>query len=178
MKSFRDKVIPESYLRASEAQRWSLLQGLMDSDGCISTVNSQSIYVSTVRGLAESVRELLWSLGIKNSMRQTPSTRYGQPTGETLYIIRFTSFEDQPTSRLERKYSRRRERVKKTCSCFHYIRNIEPILHPVKMRCIQVDSPSHQYLAGTSMVPTHNSELGAALALNMLLIYEDCIVVF
>ena len=36
------------------------------------------------------------------------------------------------------------------------------------MRCNQVDSPSHQYLAGLSMVPTHNSELGAAIALNML----------
>ena len=36
------------------------------------------------------------------------------------------------------------------------------------MRCIQVDSPSRQYLAGPSMVPTHNSELGAAIALNML----------
>ena len=33
------------------------------------------------------------------------------------------------------------------------------------MRCIQVSSPSHQYLAGLSMVPTHNSELAAAIAL-------------
>ena len=33
--SFRDKAIPSEYLRASEGQRWSLLQGLMDSDGCI-----------------------------------------------------------------------------------------------------------------------------------------------
>ena len=30
--SFRDKVIPAEYLRASEGQRWALLQGLMDSD--------------------------------------------------------------------------------------------------------------------------------------------------
>ena len=33
------------------------------------------------------------------------------------------------------------------------------------MRCIQVSSPSRQYLAGPSMVPTHNSELAAAIAL-------------
>ena len=166
--NFRDKVIRPEYLRASESQRWALLQGLMDSDGCISTVKSQSIYVSTIKQLADSVRELLWSLGIKNNMTETPSTRCGIPTGETLYTIRFTTFADQPTSRLHRKIERKRERVKQTRSCFHYIKDIQPIDHPVKMRCIQVDSPSHQYLAGTSMVPTHNSELGAALALNML----------
>ena len=166
--SFRDKVIPPVYLRASEAQRWALLQGLMDSDGCISTVKSQSAYVSTIKALAESVRELLWSLGVKNAMTEAPSTRFGKPTGETLYTIRFTTFEDQPMSRLNRKYDRKRERVKETRSCFHYVRSIEPLPYPVKMRCIQVDSPSHQYLAGPSMVPTHNSELGAALALNML----------
>ena len=167
--NFREKTIRHEYLRASVAQRWALLQGLMDSDGCISTMKSQSIYVSTIRQLAESVRELLWSLGVKNAMTESPSTRYGKPTGETLYTIRFTTFQDQPVSRLRRKQDRERERVKKTRSCFHYIRDIQPLPDRVKMRCIQVDSASHQYLAGPSMIPTHNSELGAAIALNMLI---------
>ena len=74
--SFRDKAIPSEYLRASEGQRWSLLQGLMDSDGCIGREKSQSVYVSTIRQLAESVRELLWSLGVKNAMTVGPSLRY------------------------------------------------------------------------------------------------------
>ena len=174
VKSFRDKVIRPEYLRASESQRWALLQGLMDSDGCISNFKSQSCYVSTIKQLAESVRELLWSLGIKNAMTELPSSQAGKMpgervlTGEMLYTIRFTTFEDQPTSRLHRKIDRKRERVKETRSNFHYIQDIQPIDHPVQMRCIQVDSPSHQYLAGPSMVPTHNSELGAAIALNML----------
>lgn len=169
--SFRDKVIRPEYLRASETQRWELLQGLMDSDGCIGDRKAQSVYVSTIRQLAESVRELLWSLGIKNAMTTTPSTRRGVPTGETLYQIRFTTFDDQPTSRLRRKSERSRERVKRTRSCFHYLEDIQPLSRPVKMQCIQVDSPSHQYLAGRSMVPTHNSELAAAVALYLL--YAD-----
>lgn len=168
---FREKRIRPEYLRASEEQRWSLLQGLMDSDGCISDRKAQSIYVSSIRQLAESVRELLWSLGIKNAVTTTPSTRYGEPTGETIYQIRFTTFDDQPTSRLYRKISRQRERVKKTRSCFHYLEDIQPVPEKVRMQCIQVDSPSHQYLAGTSMVPTHNSELAAAIALYLL--YAD-----
>jgi len=84
LRSFRDNVIQPEYLRAFQAQRWALLQGLMDSDGCISTAKSQSVYVSTIAQLAESVRELLWSLGIKNAMTLSPSTRYGVETGETL----------------------------------------------------------------------------------------------
>ena len=143
----------------------------MDSDGCIGDRKAQSVYVSTIRQLAESVRELLWSLGIKNAMTTTPSTRRGVPTGETLYQIRFTTFDNQPTSRLRRKSERSRERVKLTRSCFHYLEDIQPISRPVKMQCIQVDSPSHQYLAGRSMVPTHNSELAAAVALYLL--YAD-----
>ena len=91
-----------------------------------------------------------------------------RPDRETLYIIRFTTFEDQPTSRLERKYARKRERRKITRSCFHYLKDIYPLDEKVKMRCIQVDSPSHCYLAGRSLVPTHNSELAAAIALYML----------
>lgn len=167
--SFRDKVIRSEYLRASECQRWSLLQGLMDSDGSINRIKGQSIYVSTIKQLSDSVRELLWSLGIKNSVKEQPSTRYGIPTGETLYIIRFTSYDDMPVSKLERKLSNRVCRKHNTTrSDYHYIMSIEPLKEKVPMRCIQVDSPSHLYLAGTSFVPTHNSELGAALALYML----------
>ena len=114
------------------------------------------------------MRELLWSLGIKNAMTEEPSTRYGIPTGETLYTIRFTTFEDQPTSRLERKYSRKRERTKKRAPVFITCKDIQPLPYRVKMRCIQVDSPSRCYLAGRSLVPTHNSELAAGIALYML----------
>ena len=163
--TFRDKVIPVAYLRASERQRWELLQGLMDSDGCIGNRKAQSVYVSTIKQLAESVRELLWSLGIKNAMTEAPSTRCGKPTGETLYIIRFTTFDDQPTSKLHRKICRKRERVKETRSCFHYLADIVPLSERVPMQCIQVDSRSHCYLVGESFVPTHNSELAAAVAL-------------
>ena len=169
--SFRDKRIRSEYLRASEDQRWALLQGLMDSDGCIGTRKAQSVYVSTILPLALSVRELLWSLGIKNAIKASPSTRDGWPTGEILYTIRFTTFDDQQTSRLIRKTVRQRIRKKKTRSCYHYLSKIEPVDHPVQMQCIQVDSPSHQYLAGPSMVPTHNSELAAAIALYLL--YAD-----
>lgn len=52
-------------------------------------------------------------------------------------------------------------------------RLIESIV-PIKnngMQCIQVDSLSHLYLIGRSFLPTHNSELAAAVALYLL--YAD-----
>ncbi|WP_051411228.1 terminase TerL endonuclease subunit [Acetivibrio clariflavus] len=166
LKSHHSKHIPLEYLRASENQRWELLQGLMDSDGCIGKIKAQSTYVSTERQLALDVRELLWSLGIKNSMTESPSQRCGKPTGKTLYTIRFTSFADLPTSGLVRKLRRRKETGSSpTRSNYHYIHSIEPVKERIPMRCIQVSSPSRQYLAGPSMVPTHNSELAAAIAL-------------
>ena len=50
-------------------------------------------------------------------------------------------------------------------SCFHYLADIEPLSARVPMQCIQVDSISHCYLVGESFIPTHNSELAAAVAL-------------
>src|SRR5581483_2846289 len=34
----------------------------------------------------------------------------------------------------------------------------------VPVRCVQVDHPDHLYLAGRSMIPTHNSTLGLDFA--------------
>lgn len=59
----------------------------------------------------------------------------------------------------------------KDTPAYFYIDSLEPLKEKVPMQCIQVDSPSHEYLAGPSMVPTHNSELAAAIALYLL--YAD-----
>lgn len=53
---------------------------------------------------------------------------------------------------------------------YFLMEKIEKIQNP-GMQCIQVDSQSHLYLAGRSCVPTHNSELAAAVALYLL--YAD-----
>ena len=172
---FRDKKIPIEYLRSSYEQRLELLQGLMDSDGAISDRKGQAIYTSTEKALTESVGELLWSLGIKNAITQADSTQRidwsqkscacgRKATGETLYYVKFTAFDDTPIAGLTRKARNRVQRNPATRSHFRYIDSIEPIANR-GMQCIQVDSPSHQYLVGRSFLPTHNSELAAAVAL-------------
>ena len=178
IRNYHDKVIPDIYLRASTKQRLRLLQGLMDSDGAVSAIKGQAIYTSTEKNLAKSVSELLWSLGIKNAITTAASTQradWNKPskecgrvqTGETLYYVKFTAFDDTPVCGLDRKNARRIKRNPRTRSHYRYIDKIEPIENK-GMQCIQVDSPSHLYLVGRSFLPTHNSELAAAIALYML----------
>ena len=94
-----------------------------------------------------------------------PSTECGRtPTGETLYYVKFTAFDDIPVVGLKRKSKNQVPRNPATRSHFRYIDKIEKIENR-GMQCIQVDSPSHQYLVGRSFLPTHNSELAAAVAL-------------
>ena len=175
VESFREKVIPFEYLRASYYQRLDLLQGLMDSDGSISTRKGQAIYTSTERALSESVSELLWSLGIKNSITTADSeqrldwTKTSKEcgrvkTGETLYYVKFTAFSDTQIAGLKRKQKHAVKRNPRTRSHYRYIDRIEKVENN-GMQCIQVDSSSHQYLVGRSFLPTHNSELAAAVAL-------------
>lgn len=175
VKTFHEKVIPPQYLRASKEQRLRLLQGLMDSDGCISPVKGQGIYTSTEEPLAHSVSDLLWTLGIKNGISTEVSTQrtdWARPssecgrieTGETCYNVKFTCFDDIKVAGLHRKLANRIPRNPTTRTHYRYIDSIEPIQNQ-GMQCIQVDSTSHQYLVGRSFLPTHNSELAAAISL-------------
>ena len=44
-----------------------------------------------------------------------------------------------------------------------FIVDVRPIAS-VPVRCVQVDNADHLYLAGRSMIPTHNSTLGLDIA--------------
>ena len=66
-----DKRIPTKYLRASYDQRLAVLQGLMDTDGSISTRGACELTLCK-KDLAEDALELVRSLGIKVSLREEP----------------------------------------------------------------------------------------------------------
>jgi phage terminase large subunit-like protein len=166
VRKWTEKRLPMLYLRASETQRLALLQGLMDSDGCIST-SGQAMYSTSVPLLSDDVLELLHSVGIKASANVAESDRYGKPNLPN-YRILFTAFDSMEVSRLERKLRNRKPRpTELTRSDYHYVSEVSEV-EKRPMRCISVDSPSHQYLAGPWMIPTHNSEEAAAIALKLL----------
>jgi replicative DNA helicase len=154
-----DKQIPAAYLRASEGQRRSLLAGLLDTDGTVSRSGAVQFRV-TSRRLAEDTRELVVSLGYRCGLT-TKRVTGRSAASSTAYILTFSTSDD--VFRLERKRLLHKERRGPGRTGRRLITAVRPI-PSVPVRCVEVDSPDHLYLAGRSMVPTHNSTLGLDIA--------------
>lgn len=154
----RNKHIPQIYLRASYAQRLSLLQGLMDTDGYCGT-NGHCEISSSYPILAEDICELAASLGLKIS-RTIHKTRASKFTSfKNSLRITFTAFSNEiPVFRLQRKLDRMKKdahqlRIQSTKK--RSISSIEPV-ESMPVKCIAVDNADHLYLVGKSFIPTHN----------------------
>lgn len=130
-------VIPQIFLRASATQRESLWRGITDAGLSTGRTSSGVLRVAS-ESLAQSLRELSCSLG---------------------FTTRLTASEGQWFLMIDSREGSYRTPV-------HTIVSITPT-HSVPVRCITVDSPSHLYLAGPTMVPTHNSFLAFTLAYQM-----------
>ncbi|NIZ90125.1 replicative DNA helicase [Kineococcus rubinsiae] len=156
-----DKHIPTTYLRASVDQRRQLLAGLLDTDGTVAPSGTVQFAV-TSRRLADDVRELLHSLGYRTGWSEK-AVRGRSPESSTAFTITFST--DDDVFRLERKrlvHKDRRQRTfqRRDSRFITEVRRVEP----VPVRCVEVDNAEHLYLAGPSMVPTHNSTLGLDIA--------------
>lgn len=163
-----EKQIPPAYLWGSVAQRWALLQGLMDSDGTIfgnkSGVTPRCWYTSVNERLARDVLQLARSLGLKATLRQGEAKLNGVAMGPA-WQVSFHAYADQPVFRLRRKKARLPERSARcTRSQRLHVVACEEV-SSVPTRCIAVDSPSHLFLAGDGFVPTHNTTKLAPLCL-------------
>jgi replicative DNA helicase len=149
--------IPPEYLRASLQQRKELLAGLLDV-GAELDEDGRIVLDTESRPLAQGLFELLSTFGIS-------ATVSGQPhRGNRGPQIRLTFTSDQPVFRLTEKDLRHKEWLAgNTVSHERAITNITPI-PSVPVRCIEVANSSHLFLAGRTMVPTHNSTLGLDIA--------------
>lgn len=157
----QNKHIPDIYLRSSFEQRMSLLQGMMDSDGHI-TKKGRCEFSTVRKEIADGIQELLASLGIKSTRKKkkTSCTYNGEKVFGECIRFSFLVYNDQPVFRVKRKLDRMKSRIgaRTTETERRRIIDISPVpSRPV--RCIAVDSPSHLYLAGREMIPTHNTEI-------------------
>jgi hypothetical protein len=155
----RNKHIPRVYLESSASQRLALLQGLMDTDGCINTYGRAS-FCSTSDVLASQVLELVLSLGIIAKKIEMTAKMNGRAVGP-MWEITFTT--SLPVVRLSRKAARLRAEVSERTKA-RFIVKCEPV-DSVPVKCIQVDSESRMYLATRAFIPTHNSTLLNQIAL-------------
>jgi replicative DNA helicase len=155
-----DRRVPAPYLRASEEQRRMLLAGMLDIGGTVAGNGAIHLALPS-RELAGEVMELIFSLGYRCS---TPvrKARRGRGTAPR-YLVSFRT-DDQVflLSRKQRLHKERPGHDPQGARWRHIVR-VRPVpSRPV--RCVQVDSPDRLYLAGTGMIPTHNSTLALDLA--------------
>ena len=153
-----NKHIPMEYLRASEAQRRALLAGLLDTDGTVTNGGAVQFSV-TNRRLADDVFELVVSLGYR-CQRAAKRVRGRSEETSTAFILNFSTDEDVfYLSRKALAHKQRRASAGTARSCSRFITDVRPVAS-VPVRCVEVDNADHLYLAGRSMIPTHNSTLG------------------
>lgn len=166
----RNKHIPRKYLRASYNQRLALLCGLMDTDGTVNKKGDNLCYTTVLPALRDGFAELLSTFGIKFSIREKSLRCNGRDLPGCSWNFQFNTFADElPVFRMPRKLARMRNAGRASArSKSLQIVSIEKI-PSVVTRCISVDSPSQMFLCGQTMVPTHNSLLGAGIALYLLI---------
>ncbi len=159
------KHVPAGYLRASAKQRLELLQGLMDAGGTVANGNGTVELCLANRHLLEQAWELVCSLGHKPHPIRARAIPL--PDGRAATAWRFCWTPRDPVFRMPRKaegldmaVSSRRRNDRHTRRAVVTIDEVPT----VPVRCIAVDSPSHLFLAGRCMTPTHNT----SLALGML----------
>lgn len=161
-----NKHIPDIYLRGSYQQRLALLQGLMDTDGSWNPLRKHCVFISSKENLANSVAELVKTLGITvQTFTQTSENKY------TSYRVEFRPVEINPF-----QLARKKEAVEASLPLNNifakrrYIKNIEKV-KSVPTQCIAVDAEDSLYLCGNGMCPTHNTGKSRHLDEFQLLVY-------
>lgn len=170
------KHIPQAYKMADEQQRRALLAGLLDTDGTVgerharrnrSTAPAGQVLLRlTSRELAHDAHELILGLGYQATIREGIASYVlnGQRniTGP-VWTIAFTPHE--PVFRLSRKVHKQNLEgtTPRGTTQRRYITQIRQV-PSVPVKCIAVEHPSHQFLAGRTLIATHNSNLDCRIA--------------
>lgn len=150
-----NKYVPLPYMFGSTRQRFELLAGLIDSDGTIAKSGTKIGTISFVnknKRLAEAVRVLACSLGMKTTMIETMSKLYGKECGIVYKVSFKPSFK---FLKLERKNKYIQEKQDRR-SLLRTISKIEPT-ESVPCVCIKVKSESGCFQITSSHIITHNS---------------------
>lgn len=148
-----NKHIPDLYLRGCVQQRMSLLQGLIDTDGCV-LENGQAGFYNCNKNMVMAVVELLHSLGVKACLRSYEDKRERFATVKTNYRVMFRLAH---CARMPRKAKNAYTPTDKRG------RSVEVSALPDRgaVQCITVDRADGLFLAGHGYVVTHNSEQDA-----------------
>ena len=145
-----NKHIPEIYLRASYQQRLDLLRGLMDTDGYYHITRHRYVMDTDSKWQCEDLVKLLGTLGVKPTVFDAVNKCNGKALKG--WNVCFNSM----TTNFFLTRNQDLEKPKMDKYSFRIIKSCEPC-EEVPTQCIAVDSPSHTYCFGHTMIPTHNT---------------------
>jgi replicative DNA helicase len=136
-----NKRIPAELLRGSESERRELLAGMLDAAASVAA-DGEIRLDTRDPSLSDDVAELVVGLGYDCHRAES---------GVAFYA-------DDDVFQVHRKALRH----KQFRGDVHRSRRIVDVrkVDSVPVRCVEVDNADHLYLAGRSMIPTHNSTLG------------------
>ena len=162
---FRNKHIPRKYLESSVEQRLELLCGLNDTYGYVDPIKKSIEFCACNERLAYDYYELVCGLGFKAAIKKSDAALYGRKTSDR-YRITYSVPEGVRAFRLDRKQKSLDDRIHfKTDIGRIFITRCDPMPSHQGMQCIQVAHSSHCYLAGKTLVKTHNSFMVSVIAL-------------
>jgi replicative DNA helicase len=144
--------LPGQYLRASEPARRELLAGVLDRVGEVTERGCLRL-PGLPPALADDLHDLVVGLGYQCASAAGSSSR-----------VTLTFCADQDVFKVESKrLAHKRLRQQRGSDSTRAVVDVRPV-GSVPVRCVEVDNADHLYLAGRSMVPTHNSTLGLDIA--------------
>lgn len=144
MNHAREAVLAFAYLRAGKMQRRALLSGVVDVAGSVD--DAGRVVVTGGGVLLDQLAELVVGLG----HRVESLTQHSMAFLADADVFRVV---DKAVLHKER-------RPAVSARVITDVRRVES----VPVRCVEVDNSQHLYLAGRSMIPTHNSTLGVDIA--------------
>lgn len=164
------KFIPEEYLHDSIANRWELLNGLLDINGSISIKTGQVHYCTSSPDLRDNILELAHSLGF-----QTSVIKDHHKNTDIHYIIQFMGSPELQTCLFKLSYKHKsildyytnNKEQKAICEyAYNAIIDIKDSGYQEEMTCFLVDNTEHLFLTDDFVV-THNSRRGNSEACHL-----------
>lgn len=144
------KFIPDMYLTASYQQRLDLLRGFMDTDGYYHTSRKRFVMGTTQEWQAKDLVKLVSTLGIKATIFEVDKKCNGKvfkgwdvcfsTNGLNPFLVRNQDIEYPKTDK----------------NSFRNIVSVQRV-DTEATQCLEVDSPSHTFLFGHSLIVTHNT---------------------
>ena len=155
-----DKSIPEEYVNSDKKSRLRLLQGLMDTDGCISYENGRYsvTYSSCSKELLNQILKLLYSFGMTGTIVEDKRPEKYTNGYCGILVFRVPSNIKKTLFTVSNKYKLACEAANVKQKNYYSDLLIKDISfsHREECRCIMVDNPEHLYLTEDFIV-THNT---------------------